>query len=674
MPPESEKFEIPLIDIAKARRNPWAVVKMIGALMLLGGAAWTWHAGYRPANLFGKAPAQVRFVEIDSGDIDLVVVESGTIESANNATVRCQVEALIGLVGGTEATAGSGRGTTGGAGSSAAGGSSAQGAASGTSGTAGTGTSGSTSKAKTTKKAGSSSTSKTGSTGSKNSSTSSTSSSSSSSTASSGSGTSTTSSSTTGTTTTSSKPVIRSFTYTVVAHTPLRPVTPKGADTTAASKQSLSGTGGGGGAGGGRGGGRGGRGGGTAMLGDEKPGSTRIVDILPEGSRVKAGDVVCKLDSSSYEDEEKAQQIRFLQAKSYLEQAISMLEVAKISLEEYRDGIYPQDQQLVRHYMETCELEKERLERNLKWSEDMLKKNFRTAFQVKGDALALEQASIALSEAHGMFARLVKQTGPKILKSLEANVRAIESDKLTQEASFSLEKQRLERIRRNIEHCTVKAPGDGIVVYANQSLYFGLVNINIDQGVTLRQDQPIFNLPDSQRMRVKARINESKISVVHAGQPVLIEIEAYPGRPLRGVVSEVMPISIPLLLSDVRIYFANVDILDSFDDLRPGLSARLIFQVESRRSVTRVPVESIRWVNERPYVALYDRSAAQEGGQPWRWQPIQIGLSDLSFAEVLGGLKVGDRVVSQPDSLPPPGPEIQRPTTVADVSLNSASN
>ncbi len=82
MPPESEKFEIPLIDIAKARRNPWAVVKMIGALMLLGGAAWTWHAGYRPANLFGKAPAPVRFVEIDSGDIDLVVVESGTIKNA----------------------------------------------------------------------------------------------------------------------------------------------------------------------------------------------------------------------------------------------------------------------------------------------------------------------------------------------------------------------------------------------------------------------------------------------------------------------------------------------------------------------------------------------------------------------------------------------------------------
>jgi hypothetical protein len=206
----------------------------------------------------------------------------------------------------------------------------------------------------------------------------------------------------------------------------------------------------------------------------------------------------------------------------------------------------------------------------------------------------------------------------------------------------------------------------------NQSDRFGMVSTSIDQGVTLRQDQPIFNLPDPKHMRVKAKINESKVSMVHTGQPTSIMIDAYPGHPLRGVVTEVMPISIPLRGSDVRVYYANIDILNGFDDLRPGLSAQIVFEVESRRSVTRVPVESIRWVNEKPYVALYDRSAAEDGRQPWKWQPIQIGLSDLSFAEVLNGLQVGDRVVSLPGSLPPPGREIQRPTTVADVSLKSA--
>jgi multidrug resistance efflux pump len=698
--PEPDKFEIEPIEIPKVRRSPWGAVKIVAALLCLGGGAWAWHAGYRPANLFGKTASPVRFVQIGSGDIDTIVVETGTLESASNATVRCQVEALIGLVGGTGATTGTGKGvsgsTTGQAGGSAAGGSGAQAGASGTTDATGTSASGSASKskAKATKKAGASSTSKTGTTGStgssSSSSTSGTSGSSASGTSTSGSSgsagssgsggsgsSSSGASSSGGSSTTSSKPVIRSFAITVVAHTPLRPATPKAADATAAKKQTQ-GQGGGMGGGGGRGGGGGGRGGGRGgsgnMFEEEKPGSTRIVEILAEGSKVKAGDVVCRLDASSYEDEEKAQQIRFLQAKAYLDQAISMLDVAKISLEEYRDGIYPQDQQLVQQYMETCVLEKARLQRALAWSNDMYKKNFRTYFQVKGDMKAFEQSELALKEAQGMYDRLVKQTGPKLLKSLEANVRALESDKLTQEASFSLEKQRLERIRRNIAYCTVKAPGDGIVVYVNQSNRWGMSMGNIDQGVTLRQDQPIFNLPDPKHMRVKAKINESKVKLVHTGQAVLIKIDAYPERPLRGVVAEVMPISIPLMGSDVRVYYANVDILNGFDDLRPGLSAELVFEVESRRSVTRVPIESIRWVDDEPYVALFDHSAAENGKPPWKWQPIQIGLSDYSFAEVLNGLKVGDRVVSLPADLPAPRSESQRPTGGTAVTLSSAPN
>ena len=42
-------------------------------------------------------------------------------------------------------------------------------------------------------------------------------------------------------------------------------------------------------------------------------------------------------------------------------QVNSTLEVAKISLREYRDGIYPQDVQLIKRYIESCELDCDRL-------------------------------------------------------------------------------------------------------------------------------------------------------------------------------------------------------------------------------------------------------------------------------------------------------------------------
>jgi len=654
MLPVTDRIDFATIEIPQVRRSPWGYLKIGAALLAIGGATWAWRAGFRPPLLAQESKSKVEFVEIDRGDVDLSVVETGSIESANNTTVRCQVEALLGLVGGSQGTA-SGKGAGGGMGQGAGGlggqgGSAAGGAGGGQAAAAPTKST--KSKSKTTKKAGSSSTATAGSSTAGGTSSSGGTSPSGSSSGSSSTGSTATSGSSagaTGTTTAGSKPVIRSFTYAVALHVPLRPVTAKAADTSTQKKTQPQG--GGFGGGGGR---RGGRGGGGMGGQDEKPGSTNIVDIIPDGSKVKAGDLVCRLDSSAFEDEEKAQLIRYLQAKSFVEQANAILEVNLITLREYRDGIYPQDLQLVRQYVQTCQLECDRLERNTAWSIDMQKKGYRTRNQVKGDVLALEQAKIALGEATNMIERLTKQTGPKLLKSLEANVRAIESDKLLQDASFNLEDQRLKRIRKNIKNCTLLAPRDGIVVYANETNRWGQVTAQIDQGVTVRQDQPIFNLPDPKHMRVKARINESKFAMVHTDQVVKIVVDAYPERPLQGRVAEVAAINTPLNASDVKIYYANVDIIDEFDDLRPGLSAQVIFKIDARKAVIRVPLESIRWVGAQTYVALYDRLLAEAGKKPWSWRNIELGLSDSRYAEVVSGVQAGDRVVASPLDLPEP--------------------
>ncbi len=667
MLPDADKAGFAPIEIPVVRRGPWSYVKIFAALAVVVGLIVAWMSGYRPPILLAGTKSPIEFVEIDRGDVDVYVVETGSIESANNTTIRNQVEAILGTVGGTQGTT-AGKSSTSGSASGQAGGASGSGGGQGGSG--GGGAQATTSKSKTSKaKAGSSSTSKTSTSGGSTSSGSSGSSSSSGSSGSSGSSSSgsasSSSSASSSGTATSSKPVLRSFTTTVTPHTPLRPATAKAAETTKkAEPQQQKG-----GGGGGRGGGRGGRGGGGGMQ-EEAAGSTRIVSILPEGSRVTTDQVVAVLDKSSLEDEEKNQYARYLSAKAYVDQAKSMLEVAEISLREYRDGIFPQDLQLIQYYIESCTIEKDRARRNLGWSTDMLALGYRTPFQVASDRAALEQTTIALKEAQGMLERLTKFTGPKLIKSLEAKVQAILSDKLTQEAAFKLEESRLARIRRNIERCTVKAPGDGIVVYANVPSQRGSQPIVIDQGVTLRENQAIFNLPDPKHMRVKAKINESKVSLVHMGQPAIITVDAFPDRPLKGVVQEVTPISVPIRESDVRVYYANVNITEGFDSLRPGLSAEIMVDIQARHDVTRVPVESIRWVGGKGYVALNDRSRSDSDPNAWRWQPIEIGLSDPDYAEVLNGLKAGDRIVARPGNLPPPVPETVKksPNQVANRS------
>jgi multidrug efflux pump subunit AcrA (membrane-fusion protein) len=279
------------------------------------------------------------------------------------------------------------------------------------------------------------------------------------------------------------------------------------------------------------------------------------------------------------------------------------------------------------------------------------------------DEFSLEKTEIALADAKGMFDRLVNSTGKKIVKSIKAKIEAIRADKLSLESSFQLENDRLKRIEAMVAHCTMQAPRDGMVIHANRANGWGRVETQIREGLTVYQSQPIFQIFDPAHIQVKTRINESQMAKVRTGQPALIRFDAFPESPLHGTVTEVQPI--PTLtggpISDVNSCYAIV----RFDPaglkaLRLGLSAEVEFQIEAHRQVTRIPIDAVQWVDHNTYAAVLSGTTSE---QSWQWTPIELGASDPNFAEVLSGLKPGDKVIADPDSLPAPEPLPSSPAT-----------
>ena len=284
--------------------------------------------------------------------------------------------------------------------------------------------------------------------------------------------------------------------------------------------------------------------------------------------------------------------------------------------------------QLIRQYIATCRTEAERATRAYVWSKETAAKGYRSSAQLKADELAMNQAQIALGEAEGMEVRLEKHTAEKLKKSLEAKIAAIRADKLAQEQSFELESDRLRKLEQMVAYCTIRAPGDGIVVHANIPNRGGQIESPIAEGATVRQGQPIFYLPDPNHMQVKAKVNESKVALIKSGQPARVVIDAFPDRPLRGTVTEITPIPAPASAasSDVRVYYAVVKLDNGgFAELRPGLSAEVTFLIDSKPSVTRVPLQAVLWANEKSYVAVVSnpgrsrnrrRRSPRGGGSP----------------------------------------------------------
>ena len=430
------------------------------------------------------------------------------------------------------------------------------------------------------------------------------------------------------------RPEIRSFRHTVVPHIPLR--------STLAGQGVIAGT---------------------------APPPPSVLSILPEGARVHAGDIVCELDSSAFRQALEVQQLRYVQAKAWVEQARYILEANEIALREYQEGILPQDIELVRHYIEICEANRDRATRAVTWGRAVFHKGFRTAAGVEADAAGLQLAEITLRDAQGMLRRLVKFTSKRILKAHRAKIEAIHADLLSLESSFQLEGERKKRIETMIANCTMRAPRDGVVVHANRVNGWGTVEMRIREGLRVYQSQLIFRLLDSDRMHVLARINESRIARVRSGQAVSIHLDAYPDRALTGSVADIMPI--PSLakgpFSDVHAFLAKVRIESGgFDALRSGLTAELKFMVETRHRVPRVPLEAIRWFGSQTFAAMVVSTTT---GLHWLWRPIELGVSDTTFAEVVSGLEPGDRVIAHSERLPLEGPGTPDPDTMTDLAL-----
>lgn len=570
----------------------------------------------RPTRFWMKPAAQLATVPVDRGEVTLTVVESGSLESADTAPAKCQVEALTGAIGGQPQGAnGQAGGRVATTPTAPATSTAATPSASSTSAAAapttvknpagGTGAAAAGAAGKATVRGGSAAPGGMAAAGAAQA-------------------------------VGLQVPVIASFTYVVEPHVPLRPAVKANVVQPKVQPQQAGGRGGGG----------------SSNQPTERPGSTRILSILPEGTRVQTGDIVCELDSAAFRDELLAQIIRYDQAKAWVDQARSTLKVSQITLEEYRNGVLEKDRLALKGYIRMCENQRAQAKERLYYSKDLFAKKLMTPQQFNADLFALEQCDLAMFQARGMQDRLEKYTAPRLIKNLEAKIDAVQADLLAQESAFLLEKERREKLERNIEHCTMRASRDGIVVYAKPANAWGRVEAQIIEGATVRDGQAIFTLPDPGRMRVRAKINESKVALVESGQTTRIIVDAFPDRPLQGEVAEVTPIPSAAAgpISDVKIYYAMVDIDGGFDGLRTGLSAEVSFLVDSRRDVVRVPLRTVRWFDGVPHVAL----TRSKGG--YAWHPLKLGLSDEHHAEVLSGLNPGDRVVADPEVLTPPKP------------------
>jgi macrolide-specific efflux system membrane fusion protein len=159
---------------------------------------------------------------------------------------------------------------------------------------------------------------------------------------------------------------------------------------------------------------------------------------------------------------------------------------------------------------------------------------------------------------------------------------------------------------------------------------------SVEPGQTVQTTSPILVLSD--RLIVKADVDETDIGRVREGQEVVISLDAYPDVREKGRVDHIYYES--QLVNNVTIYKVDILPVKVPRVFRSGMSANIDIVEKMKKDALLVPSEAIILENQKNYLLVKKRN----GGAAEK-REVQTGLVDEQNAEILSGIKDDDTVI-----------------------------
>ncbi len=379
---------------------------------------------------------------------------------------------------------------------------------------------------------------------------------------------------------------------------------------------------------------------GVAGRGLAAGGSTTLLTVVPDGARVKAGEVLATLDSSDYEELVRQQTMTVERSRADHRRAELDFEVATMAVDEYRDGTMKEALKDHERLIALAESEVSRSRDRLDWATRMQDKGYVSLSVLKTETQNFDKADVALKKARGDRHVFEQFTARKMIRQLEGAARSKQSQLRYQDVNLARNLERLATLEKQVANCTIRAPHDGYVIYANDPRH----SIVIEPGITVRQKQHLFYLPDLEHMEVVAMLHESVVDRVKKGMRARIALEGAPDVSLSGRVRSIAPLPIMEWRHDVRYFEGIVTIDEAVDrELMPGMTARIELSMPSASDVLAVPVEAVTTEQGAEYCYVMRR-----GGERLEKRRIESGQATHDLLEVARGLEEGEQVVLNP--------------------------
>ncbi|MCE5346769.1 MAG: efflux RND transporter periplasmic adaptor subunit [Bacteroidales bacterium] len=292
-----------------------------------------------------------------------------------------------------------------------------------------------------------------------------------------------------------------------------------------------------------------------------------------------------------------------------------------------------------------------------------------------------DQSQAAISSARARLAQIQAQFTQAELsfkrnKQLYQEQTISKSDYEQAEASYTVSKAEVEAARFSIAsaEASLKEANENLTktsIYAPMSGTVSMLLVELGErvaGTNLMAGTELLRVADLSRMEAQVEVNENDIVKVSLGDTAVIEVDAYLDQKFKGIVTEIANSAKTTGQSadqvtnfDVKIlvlpesYQKLVDAGDS-NPFRPGMSATVDIQTESKAGIVTVPIQS---VTTRTDTTKISKTVSGKDirtlvfttdGKYALAKDVRTGIQDNNYIEILSGVAENDRIISSPFS------------------------
>ena len=337
-----------------------------------------------------------------------------------------------------------------------------------------------------------------------------------------------------------------------------------------------------------------------------------LVNLVEQGQRVEAGQVLLRMDPSTLEVQ--------------LRDALSAQLKARRTVQEMQDWDSSPAVSRARRSLRTAEMTAGNTQRKLTESENLFKRGIIPRNELDDLKQQTQQQQLDLASARSELQQAQDQG--------KGEYRQIAEMELTNATV------KYDALHKLLDGQEVKAPFSGIVVPApgsnNSSPGGANNNAPVQAGSKVSQGQVLFGLANIERLKIVAKVSELDINQLHQGQAVEVMGDGFDGERLTGSVSVVSGLAIASDSQGSAQFPVTLSIptltAQQLQRVRLGMSARLTIVTYNNAQAIVVPSQAIQ-----PDMSVEYRAAMDK---PVERVKVTTGQSTAEGVEVFG-LKPG---------------------------------